>query len=193
MCKGTYLLMVLSILLMNCGQNKRDLSTPASRMVGHWTTEGEYLISYYSRYMNLPGNAVKDTTAIELSDGIYEIHLYIGPIDKATNKGSFIYLVRNGDDIEIQGLFEYKITKAWKKGADFLVLYWNNHGDTLVNSNFTIEKNGEKLQQLTYATTPHFNHIGDIERFILGLKEAGSPMIYKYVNNKIKPSKLTDK
>ena len=189
--------MVLALLLTYCDQSNRDLSTPTSRMVGHWTTVGEYTVAGYAAYKDFLGRdwrqvEVKDTTPIELSDGIYQIHLYFGPIDETTNSGPFTYVVRNGDDIRIQGLFEYNIIEEQKDGTEIEISYWNNQGDTL-EGGFIVGKKGKDMWHSSQSIPLSFNYIGDVQRFLIGVK--GTPMcmqmIYNYVDSEIKPSELT--
>jgi hypothetical protein len=186
-----YLLIILIALLPNCGKSSRNLSTPSKMIVGHWTTEGQFSVSNYCRRMDFFKYpiSIKDTTAIEIPDGIYQVHLYIGPIDTVTNMGSYIYIAQKNKDTKIQGLFEYEITEEWVDWAEVKVSYWNNNGDTL-GCSYKIRKDGKQMIPIVRTTPKYLNYLGDIQRFIFGVEGIGmmGEMIFKYVNNETKPS-----
>jgi hypothetical protein len=132
---------------------------------------------------------IKDTTVIEIPDGIYQIHLYIGPIDTMTNRGSYIYTARKNEDGNIEGVFEYKITEEWADWTGVKVRYWNKHGDTMGGS-YKISKDGKEMVPLTISNPKYFNYLSDVQRFILGVQGRGlmNEKIFKYVDDEIRPS-----
>lgn len=106
---------IIGIMLSACGGGGRDLSTPSSRLVGHWK--------------------------IELF--VVEVHLYFDEIDKKTGEGSFAFYDKMLDSV-YKGTYTIVNETPKGEDITILPIFFSDKDapDISLYSQFSVQKDG---------------------------------------------------
>ena len=131
------LFLVIILLFSYCSQ--RDLSTPSSRLVGHWMRIYEITQEDVQKEVELYRLLGDTLSEPLLQAGVYETHLYYDKIDAKTQMGVFIML-----DAGRKAIHQYKILTEQVDGKQLRMILLFGSGDS-INAEFSINEDGLML------------------------------------------------